>query len=438
MPQYKETLPEITGYENLPVKEKHEWMTAKTGQMVKFIQERTQSDGRLDMDEPLREKFTKTWDEMSAAKDNLDKALKESGIAEQTLKMHREMLIEQNTPVNGLPHPQGGDGLFAQPLTKSLGELFTETAEFKALKRADGTVSPTAQTGADVEKVTLKSVLDAIKAPLTNATGFPPAYAPDTRLVPYAARRPMVPDLIPSFDTQYSAIHYVEETTFTNNAAGVAEGVAKPASGLGLTRRTTAVEVIAHYINVTNQQLEDVPQVRSLIDDRLTFMLQLAEESALLTGDGSSPNLLGFYNKSGINTQALGADNAPAAVMKGFNKIRTVGFAEPSGVIFHPTDWMNIRLLQTTIGSYLWGDPSTAGPERIWGVPVVQTVAATLGSPLSGDYRLYSQIARRMGIRVEVGLVNDDFIKNQQTIRAELREALLIYRAAAFCAHSGF
>lgn len=441
MPDYKESVPEITGYENLPLPQLGDWMTKKTDQMVKFVQERKQPDGRLDMDEATREQFTKSWDAMNVAKDHLDKLRKDNGIFDSTMKMREEMLRLQNTPVGNVPHPSGSDGLFAQPLQKSLGELFVESSEYKAMKKGSSNSIPTnATTFIDLENVTLNSALKSasVKAPLTNATGFPPPFAPDTRVVPFAQRRVMIPDLIPSFDTTFTAIHYIEETTFTNNAASVAEGAVKPASGLGLTRRSVNVEVVAHYINVSNQQLEDVPQVRAEIDNRLTFMLQLAEENELLNGSGTSPDLMGFYNKSGVNTQALGADNAPNAIMKGFTKIRTVGFAEPSGVIIHPTDWQNIRTLQTTIGSYIWGDPSEAGPERIWGVPVVQTVAATLGAPLSGDFRLYSQIARRMGIRVEVGLVNDDFIRNQQTIRAELREALIIYRASAFTVYSGF
>jgi HK97 family phage major capsid protein len=434
------SIPEIKGYEDLSLKDLGEKMVTWTKQMAEFWEERKKGD-RFDMTEAERTDVVKANDAMAEAKKRLDLLREDNGIYERTMKAHKEMLELENTPANGVPHPNGG-GVFAQGQLKSLGQSFVESAEYKAMKRAlpggGSAISPTATMGTDIPDITLDSALKSVKAPLTNATGFPPPFAPDTRVVPFAARRVVVTDLIPSFDTTFSAIHYVEETTFTNNAAGVLEGASKPASGLGLTRRTANVETIAHYINVTNQQLEDVPQVRALIDDRLTFMLQLAEETEILNGSGTDPDLLGFYNKSGVNTQALGADNAPNAIMKGFTKIRTVGFAEPSGVVFHPTDWQNIRLLQTTIGSYIWGDPSEAGPERIWGVPIVQTVAATLGQPVAGDFRLFSQLARRMGIRVEVGLVNDDFIKNQQTIRAELREALLIYRASAFTIYSGF
>jgi HK97 family phage major capsid protein len=314
---------------------------------------------------------------------------------------------------------------------KTLGELFTEAKQY--LENKDDS-DPTIKWF--IENYDPRQLGE--KATITTAAGFAPPQVRTGRVVESAQRVPVVADLIPQDTTAESIIRYMEETTFTNNAAPVAENAAKPESALAWTERSQPVEVIATWIPVTNQQLEDVAGMQGLINNRLTVMLLLTEDNQLLNGNGTTPNLLGFYNKSGIQTQAKGTDPTPDAIYKAFAKIRNTGMANPTGVVIHPNDWTDIRLLRTADGIYIWGSPAEAGPERIWGVSVVQTTAATEGTALTGDFQLYSHISRRQGIRIDVADQHSDyFTNNKLAIRIEERLSLEIFRASAFCTVTG-
>lgn len=337
-------------------------------------------------------------------------------------------VADPNHPKGG-PEEPGADLGKVYGALKTLGEMFTESEEFKA----------NSGSGESKYKAAIKSadfLSPAMKAVMTTANGFAPANPRGPIIVPFATRRPMIADLIPQDHTENSIIRYMEFTTFTNGAAPVAEGAVKPVSGLAATERQVALEAIATLLPVTEQQLRYVPQLRAIIDNVLTLMLQLTEEYQLLYGNGTVPNLQGFIGKAGVGTYAQGTggikENIADAFYGAFTQIRTVGFSEPSGAIINPIDWQTVRLMKTTQGAYIWGNPDEAGPERLWGKPVIPTMAINAGTGLTGDFATWSHIDRALDITIEVGYVNDDFARNQKTIRAEEYVALEVLRPSAF------
>lgn len=316
-----------------------------------------------------------------------------------------------------------GDG---EGNVKSLGALFVESDALKGWRRGS-------MEGPSVQ---LDLSVNDIKAVFSTTAGWAPFSPRLPKVVDFATRPLAVADLFPMGQTTATSIVYMEETTFTNAAVEIAEGALKPEATLALTERTEAVRKIAVFLPITDEQLEDVPQARSYVENRLGFMVRQRLDSQLLVGDGTAPNLSGILDRAGIQTQAKGVDPTPDAVYKAMTKVRTVAFAEPNAAVFHPNDWQDIRLLRTTDGVYIWGNPSDAGPERIWGLRVAQTTGLTENTGLVGDFN-QAELVMRKGLTVQIGFNSDDWTKNKQTVRAELRAAFAVYRPAAFCQITG-
>ena len=361
--------------------------------------------------------------------DDLAMQIENMKSADEIFQANAKAMRESNRPASQLPLGGGQktDGrAHEQREVKSLGQLFVEAQEYKNRRGIKGLEVKLN----DFDFLEVKTLMET-------GAGFAPQAIRTGRVVEYANRRPVVADLIPQTPTTQSAVVYMEETTFTNNAATRAEGGQAGESALAYTERSKAVREIATFLPVTEIQLEDVAQAQSLIDNRLMTMLSLTEETQLLTGDDNAPNLGGFLTIV-TQAQALGADPVPDAIYKGMTKVRATGFAEPSAIVIHPNDWQAIRLLRTTDGIYIWGNPSEAGPERIWGLPAVITTAETENTALLGDFQLYSEIFRRRGANIKVSDSHSDyFIKGKLAIRADERLALAIYRATAFCKITG-
>lgn len=317
----------------------------------------------------------------------------------------------------------GGSGGGFSGSMKSFGQMFIES---DAYKMKQGPIGP--ESTIDVDLKTL----------MTTAAGFAPEIQRTDKLVEFATRPIQVADLIPQTTTTQSAVQYMEETTFTNAAAETAEGGTYPEAALAYTEQTSLVRKISVFLPVTDEQLDDAPRIRGVIDNRLPFMVRQRLDSQLLSGNGTAPNLRGILNVSGVQTQAKGADPGPDAVYKAIVKVEVTGQAFANAAIFHPNDWQNIRLLRTADGLYIWGNPSDAGPERIWGLRVVRAQAMTTASALVGDFANFSELSVRKGIDTQVSNSHSTFfVEGKQAIRADMRAAFVVYRPTAFCTVTG-
>lgn len=318
------------------------------------------------------------------------------------------------------------DGEVKAGATKAfnLEEAWNESEGVKRLQKLGDRFSGT------IELVTIPSVKTLLT--LSDMTPVPQR----TPLVPSPQDETTVGDLMLQGTTDSNVLSYYEETTFTNAAAAVAEGDAKPESTLDFTERTDAVRKIATWIPATSEFLEDNAGIRSYIEQRLRFMLEREEEDQLLNGNGTPPNISGVLDRS---IQTIGSTNDVDAIYQAITEVRVDGQAEPTAVVIHPLSWQNIRLSKDQNDQYYGPGPFAAdNVERLWGLQVRVTPMIAEGTALVGAFRPHAQIFRKGGVRVVASTEHDTyFTENKVAILAEERLALAVYRPLAFCSVTG-
>jgi HK97 family phage major capsid protein len=274
---------------------------------------------------------------------------------------------------------------------------------------------------------------------MQTGAGWAPQAIRQPGWLPSLQVQPTLLDLTPMTTTTQTAIVYMEETTFTNNAAERAEGANNAGeAALALTQRTSNVREITVWIPVTREQMDDVSYVQAYVNNRLTLMMRQRLNTQIATGNGIAPNLAGIIGMANVQVQPLGADPVLDCLYKGLTAVQVNGGAEPDAFAMNPLDWQDIRLTRTLDGVYILGNPSEPGPMRLWGLPVVTNAAITQGTGLVGDFANYSELAVKQGLQFEYTDSHAAlFIQRTLAILASFRAAFTVYRPAAFCQCTG-
>jgi HK97 family phage major capsid protein len=337
-------------------------------------------------------------------------------------------------------------------LAKSLGEEFTDSAEYKAAVdayKSSGRLPSNFSTGA--VGLSAKGTL------LEGAGGGGGAIASTVpQVVPGVVdklfQKLTFADLILQGQATTSSFRYVVEGTATSGAAGVAEGGTKPESTLGLTTTDEPIKKIATMLPVSEEMLEDAPAIQSYINGRLMLFVRIEEERQLLRGTSGGNEVQGLLTSRSVPVYAGGtaAGNKAIQLFKAMNGLRGSAFLEPDFIVLHPSDWQDIRLLTDTAGQLFGGGPFVGpygGPQgpvsatgnqvsnvgvSIWEKPVYVTSATGAGTAVVGT-RESAQVWRRGGMSVEASNSHSNYFQlNLIAIRAEERLGLAVYRPTGF------
>ncbi|RPJ69050.1 MAG: phage major capsid protein [Acidobacteria bacterium] len=250
-------------------------------------------------------------------------------------------------------------------------------------------------------------------ASLVTWTGPAPATSVPFRLPtpgPGNTRRSFL-DLIPVVPAGNSL--FVPEFRIAPTAAPTrATAAPKAVTNFAFGGATEVLRVLATFMEVSDELLDDVPQLEAWVRTWLRFLVTIGEENEVGNGDGTGTHLNGFLNRPAIIEGGSGATRAEVVASAFHAIVAATGFVPDAVVVDFIGD-----LLQDVSVEWIDGVPTIFGM-RIYSSP-------NMGAGLIGCFGLGAVLGRNGDVVVE-GTVSHDvnFTKNIATIRAESRLAL--------------
>ena len=387
-----------------------------------------------DFDSEKKEEWAKRNERMSELVDQIKEATKI-----ETEKSKMEEAVEAGKAVE--PKAIHAEKVEAP---KTLGQSFLESDAYKSFM----------ETGIKNVKSELKWDPRVESITTVTETTWPPGVVRAPRIQESAQLDPyVIPALIDTITTDQYQYKYLEETTYTNNAAPTAEGSALGENALAFTERTEEIRKIGAFIPMTEELLADVSAAQGYIDSRLRFMVRQTISDQIIGGSGSGVNLTGILNKTGINSfnysSFSGNLKRIGQIFEAITEIQKDAFMNPDAIVMHPSDWYQVvtevnavttsgALNPLFVGAGSFGDAVTP---RLWGVPVVSSTETSAGDCLVGVFGggQAIHIVARQGMEVAMSDSHDEnFVKDIIVMKATVRMGLPIYRATAFAKITNF
>lgn len=272
--------------------------------------------------------------------------------------------------------------------------------------------------------------------------------------VPYVQPTLTVRDLVTNATTDSDIVEFMQANAHTNAAAPVLEATSaalpatyntptvaegyKPEGAFTWAKVTAGVETIAEGVPVTRRAMTDAGQLLSIIDQQLRYDLAQTLNTQMISGSGTSPNLRGIRNTSGILTQAF-SNNVIETLRKAKTKVTdpTTGSGKvPDGVAMTPTTLETLDLFRvggstTTDGPFLV-NPYTDQVRRLWGMNLVEEPGMTASKAVLGYFR-DAVLWDRQQDSVQMYDQHSDFAaRNLVYVLAELRATFGVLQPKSF------
>ena len=281
-----------------------------------------------------------------------------------------------------------------------------------------------------------------VKADMTMAADFTGVVAGET-IVPQFKYDPSrsihIRSLIPNGSTDAQTIRFPKESGYSDNAAATAQGSTLGQSDFDITATSVNLEKIGTYMRITEEMLNDTPQLSSYLSARVPGKVLSVEDTEILNGDGSSPNLDGLFTdgaafvtgSGGAFYQSVESANEYDVLVAALNQLALSNYQADS-ILLNPTDLHKIVLLKSTANEYLRQQIYTGVQPTIMGIPVTVNTAVTAGKFLVGNLAQATQLWIRENLAVSFSREDStNFRDGFITVKAQERVALTNYQPNA-------
>jgi HK97 family phage major capsid protein len=220
------------------------------------------------------------------------------------------------------------------------------------------------------------------------------------------------------------AIMFPRVTGGEGAAANQTEGSAKAQIDKDIALATYPFQVIAGFARVSAQMLNNLQGLSAYLSYVLPQELYDAEDTQLLTGNGSSPNLYGLATgartASNISaTYKVATPNKWDCILASFATIAT-SKAKANAILMHPADVYLMASAKGSNGQYVAPIFWVNNIPTLFGVPITMTTAVAEGTFYTADTNKAGMLFQRAAPSVRFFEQDSDNVqKNLITVRVE-------------------
>lgn len=248
---------------------------------------------------------------------------------------------------------------------------------------------------------------------------------------------------LPTATTESDSISFFEADSdkLDNKAATWTPGNTIAMSGMAWKQRSFHLEQIANGMPILENNLSDYGELSSIINNTLLYMQQLAKASKVVNGPkaNAETGIVGILEHDIQKfTMGTGDSIADAAYKMTTDVFLKTGFY-PTTLAMHPYVAEAVNLEKDKNGRYI----NMMVNGKLWALNVVPdlNLAGTKQVSKPNDTPTYGMLAywpnaatfyTKMGEKIEFGLVNDQFLRNEKTVRINGKYGLKVTFPKAF------